>query len=77
MSVIVSYNGAPHRSDYRYLINVGYHNGVVNLRTFSPVAKPLTINEGREVTREEAVHLVNEIVKQFKHEDFNYVFENT
>ena len=74
MEVVVSYDGSPHDSNYHYLVNVGYHQKIINLRTFSPVATPLKIN-GVAVDEVEAVNIVRVIEEQFLHENFHYVFK--
>ena len=71
MSVIVKYTETPARS-YDYLVEVGYWNGIVNLRTYSPIPRPLTINR-KVATPAEASHVLAEISKQFSHEEYIYV----
>jgi len=71
MQVVVTYDGSPHNSNYHYLVNVGYHNGIINLRTYSQAATPLKIN-GVAVDEIAAMYMVREVEEQFPHEEFHY-----
>ena len=75
MSVIVKYTETPARS-YNYLVEVGYWNGVINLRTYSPVRKPLVINKevtgGVPATLEQVQEIIVVMREQFTTEDYTY-----
>jgi hypothetical protein len=70
MSVLVKYTETPDRS-YDYLVEVGYWNGIVNLRTYAPDPKPLTINR-IVASKAEAEHVLAVIAKQYSHEGYAY-----
>lgn len=75
--VTVSYDGAPFNSDYKYLVDVGYHGEIINLRTFARTPRPLTTNGKHVVSPYFARALVEIIQEQFSHENYNYeVVEN-
>lgn len=70
--VIVKWNGASYGSGHDYLVNVGYHNGIVNLRTFAKEPRPLTLNDKTVLDLAGASHIVFKILEQFSHENFKY-----
>ena len=72
MSVIVKYTETPARS-YDYLVEVGYWNGIINLRTYSPVRKPLVLNRDKLATLDEVEHIIAVMAEQFPHEGYTYV----
>lgn len=69
---IVKYNGAPWKSDYHYLVDVGFHNGRINMRVFASEPRPLTMNGKGVVSRWVARALVKVIKEQFTKEDYEY-----
>lgn len=74
MSVIVQYTKTPSRS-YDYLVNVGFHNGIVNLRTYSPIPAALTINH-TTASHDEAESILAVIRGQFSHEAYQYTISS-
>lgn len=73
--VIVRWNGARYNSGHDYLVDVGYHNGIVNLRTFAKEPRPLTLNGKTVLNKARAVKMIDTIKKQFSHEDFAYIIQ--
>ena len=75
--VIVKYDGAPYDCGCHYLVDIGYHNKIINLRTYAKEPRALTMNGKHVVSRWVACAMVDVIKEQFPNENFNYlVIEN-
>lgn len=75
--VIVKYDGAPYDCGCHYLVDIGFHNKIINLRTYAPQPRPLTMNGKLIVSRWAAVAMIDVIKEQFPSENSNYlVIEN-
>lgn len=74
--IIVKYNGAPYDCGCDYLVDVGYHNGIINMRTYSKERKPMKINGKEFATADEAMGVVAIIHVQFLKEHDEYEFTN-
>jgi hypothetical protein len=71
VSASVSYDGDRFKSGYDHLVEIGFHNGVVNMRTFAKSPRPLRVN-GAVIDPWVATRMVEIIHDQFPEEQVHY-----
>lgn len=64
----------PSVDEYPYVVNIGYHNDIINLVTCSPSPSEVLVN-GNVADSETIVMLIEKLSKQFSYRNCAYALE--